>query len=106
MSDATTGYLKRFGISLGTVCVFSGLVLLRGTINDAFVAPWFWTEMTLYWNPPTPPFQIHPIVYSVATLVILAITARRKWSSVVAATWFGFNAASVVWLFTVYDGKA
>ena len=98
--------LIRLGVSLAVVCALSALALFQTEPRHVFVAPWFFTEMMLYWNPPQPPFRIHPAVYAAATLAILVVAARRKWSSVLSTAWFGFNAISMVGFLSSYDGHS
>jgi hypothetical protein len=99
-------YLIRLGVSASVVGALLALVLFYTEPRYVLVAPWFFIEMVLYWNPPQPSFRIHPAVYAALTLAILAMAARRKWSSVLATVWFSFNAIGMVRFLSSYDGHS
>ena len=99
-------YLKRLLFSLAVVGSACSLVLIRGTLLDAVTATWFWPVMILEKLRWAPDLDLHPAFIGLLTLAVISVAAVRRMSSVLATSWFAFNALGGLWFLSVYDGHS
>ena|SRR5881296_1843614 len=89
-------YLKRLAVSLGVIGVSLLPILIWHGVSVGVILPWFWLVSLHDIFHVLPSFDLHPVVFAFATLLILVLAASRRVASILATGWFVMNAIAAL----------